>query len=237
MFDNVFLHGHPGSLCYTKTLRNAKTSISECTSSRNVECDECFNIKNFHTLLTQFCVNKGKHGYLGIFEDGLCDSYEKYPPFQYLNNVSTFHLDVNLSTPTHDATPYLTAVFVRTNHGSWVDIVGELMSESSSNTVPTLFDQIYKHESLIFHTNATLSQIHKSLSYFLWIEQNSKQSDQKLVVNLTLESEFPEAQMLDLSSLEWQGIIPLSTTKPQSCVSLPGVISAGHMNNIQNNGN
>ncbi len=239
-FDNIFWHGLPEKFCLKKTYRAHKNTVKTCDSDKQFECEECLNFQDVHHLPTYFCINPGKHGKQGQCTKCLCPSRKVYPGVKHsllLNRVSSFDSQMLVSAPTHDTTPYFTVVFVKNNHGSWVEIVAEVISETTDNDKNTLFESKYHHENLDINNRATLTIFHQHLAYFLWIDSGINDPETEDVFSIKMESEFPDSTIQDINAMEWESQVSLSKQKHVFCVSIPGVLSAASITRKGNSKN
>ncbi len=150
--------------------------------------------------------------------------------FQLLNNISTFSLQVNLFTPTHDGTPYLTAVFVGNNHGSWLDIVADIISGGTDTSDSFLFSRMYLSETLDIVNYSTFRQIQRKKGNFLWFQAELDNFFDQVEFVLWLESVLPNTGFYEINVLEWEKEVVLSGMDCSYCVSIPGLVSGGSLN-------
>ncbi len=225
-FDNIFWHGLPEKLCLRKTFRTEENTTETCNSTKQLECQECLSFHNVQHLPTYFCINPGRQGQ---YFQHLCPTTTRFPAVQkyssLLNRVSNVGFQMHLSVPTHDTTPYFTVVFANNNHGSWIEIVAEVISEGTDELHKTMFQRKYHSENLNVNNNSKLTEIYQHVAYFLWMDFHLRYSETEEVFNIKMESEFPDSIMQDISAMEWESQVFPSKEKHVFCVSIPGVLS------------
>ncbi len=181
-------------------------------------------------LPISYCANLDEHGLKGdMTKMNTFTSPGNTVQFQLLNNVSKFYLQANLSTPTHEATPYLTAVFAGNDHGSWVDILLQIASTDADTNRSTQFQQPYLSETLQLQQFQILKRIERKLDNFVWFHLDLNNPHDTLSLVLWLETVLPDARFFEINQIEWGEEVALSEAKTSLCVSLAGLVSGGRV--------